>query len=603
MSSYIQNTFFYGSIGERLNANRKSEIYTNSAKEIRNMIITDLGTLKVAKKFESKEINIVGTVLKVLDTSDNSYILLTDVYIYLIKKDDDSVVKKVNHSYGSNGDITLLGKEYVILYDKTGNQNFTTFGIKDLNYYPDFETNVDLPVKDKKKLQLDIWRVSNDPTNSQKKRIVKMATAEDPLIKIQDNKIYLHNSNIQIKRIYIDYNSVVDIDYFDNPQDGDLYGILRIYYKAEKGNSYIVNNTNVSIGSLTDDTKYKGKYFSQINGDNSEGLFTFGKLLDIKKPTNISFYQDRTIFYKDGYMYFSKIRDYFNFRNGVNSDDPFYCQLNPINNSIGTLLGMIASNGLYVLTTAGIYLIGYGNYLLTPSSIGAGILPITDMGVSNNYDVLNNTIYFMNTNGVLKALTLDTASNQLNYTPHTVDKYSIKNNFIDITRVSIDDKDYIMARSKDNNTMYLIELVSGQEGIFRKIELDFEFTSKPFGLSDRFIIGNKVYKSGNQNYRQAKIIINPPPLNGNNILMDNSSSINSVSVKMLNEDLNSIEGIKISGNNILNLPSQYDMYSIYRIKTKFYVRTGFEIDIFTKENEGNVELQAVQMDLTPIEDK
>lgn len=600
MSTYIVNNWFYGSIGERLIGNRASEIYQSSAKEIRNMIVSDLGTLKVAKKFSSKDIEISGEVKKVIDITDNRYIILTSTHIYQLNKSDDSIAYTVEHSMGNDVDLSSIGKDYIALFNKSTKTNFKIYNIKDMSQKNDYKFRN--PVKDKETIELDLWRISTDPTDNQKLRVVKMATSQTPLIKIKDNTIYLNNSDIQIKRIYTTYNSVVDSDYFSDAKSGDIYGILRVFYEANDSNKYIVDNTIVEIGELTDDSKYGGKYFSKINGADCEGEFTFGKFIDLSQPTYISFYQDRTIFYVDGYMYFSKIRDYFNFRNSTESDAPFYVQLNPINNSTGTLLGMVASNGLYVLTSAGIYLIGYGSYALTPASIGAGILTISDMGVKGIYEVLDNVIYFMNTNNVLKAIMIDSSSLQLSFTAHTVDKYSVKNLFKDITRVSIEDKDYILARGLDNNTMYLIEPVN--DGIFRKVELDFTFDGQPFGINDRFIIGNKVFSLTNNNYKKARLFLNPPPFPNNNLLMDNSSSINSVAVKLLNEDREAIEGIKINDKNIQNLGSNVqDKFSIWKIKSKFNVGNGFYVDIFTNENDKLCELQGIQIDLTAVEDK
>lgn len=600
MSTYIQNSFWYGEVGERLIANRSSEVYQNSCKEIHNMIITDLGTLSVAKQFESTTLSISGDVKKVIDITDDRYIILTSTHIYQLKKENDSILYNIQHNMGVDVDLSLIGRDYIALFNKSTNTNFKIYNISDMSVKTDYKFRN--PVKDKETVELDLWRVSTDPTDSSKLRVVKMATSSNPLIKIKGNSIYLNNSDMQIKRIYTTYNSSVDSDYFSGVVNGDIIGILRVFYEATTTDKYIIDNTTVTIGGLTYDSKYKGNYFTQIIGSDCEGEMTFGKFIDLSKPTYISFYQDRTIFYVNGYMYFSKIRDYFNFRNDTASDAPFYVQLNPINNNVGTLLGMIASNGLYVLTSAGIYLIGYGSYTLTPSSIGAGILTISDTGVKNVFEVLDNVIYFMNTNNILKAVMLDSGSLQTSFNTYTVDKYNIKNLFQDITRISIDDKDYILARGIDNKTMYLIEPVN--DGIFRKVSLDFTFEGKAFGLSDRFIIGKKVYKLGVNNYPHANIFLNPPPFPNNNILMDNSSSINSVAIKLLNEDRGAVKGVKINGKNIQNLGSYVsDKFNIYKIKTKFQIDNGFYIDIFTNENSNACELQAIQIDITAVEDK
>lgn len=597
----IQNSFQYGQVGERLIANRTNEIYNNSAKEIRNMLITDLGTLRVAKQFKSKKLSIRGKVIRVLDIKDDRYIILTSEKIYQLDKSNDGVIHTIPHSMGENVDCSLISRDYVAIFSKLGTQKFRVYNLKDMSEKTNYKFRN--PIRNREVLEMDLWRVSKNPTEPSKFRVVKMASFKNPKIKVSGNVVYLNNSNIRVQRIYVDYSGTVDENSFSDIKDGDIYGIMRVFYKADNVNGYVLDNSKVTIGALTEDKKYGGRYFSQINsGIELDGELTFGEFVSISNPSYISFYQNRTIFYVDNYMYFSKIRDFFNFRNGIESDAPFYIQLNPINNSIGSLLGMIGSNGLYVLTTAGIYVLGYNNYLLTPSSISSGVIVVSDMGVSNVYDTLDNVVYFMNNHNILKSTMLDSGALQLNFLEHTVDKYSINNKFKDITRVSIEDKDYIMARSIDNHTMYLIENLDN--GLFRTVSLDFQFEGRPFGLSDRFIINDKVYSLTNKNYPMATIIFNPPQLNGNNILMDNASSIVSVAIKLINEDREAVKGVEISNTNIRNLSKTVpDKFNIYKLKSKLSVDDGLYIKILTNENEKVCEFQSIQLMTIPVEDR
>ena len=603
MISFIQNNFTFGSIGERLTANRTSEIYRNGVKDVKNMLITDLGTLKIAKQFKSDKLSIEGTVVKVLDIKSDKYVVLTSSHLYQLSKANNQIVTQWVHSMGVGVDCSLIGRDYIILFNTKSATKFKLYQIDASTEYKSFEYMN--PLKDKKVVELSLWRASLDPLDKEKKkfRVVPMSVAKDPKVKIHDGKIYLSNSNIQIKRIYIDYNNVVDDTYFDKLADGDIYGILRIYYKPKQGETYVVGNTPIIIGSLSMDNKYKGQYFTSVSGNNTDGEMSFGKLVDISKPTYISFYQDRTVFYVDNYLYFSKTRDYFNFRNDIQIDAPFFIQLNPINNRIGDLLGMISSNNLLVLTTAGTYSIGGQGVTITPQSISGAVMLISDMSIKNNiYSLLDNVLYFKNSKDVLKVVMIDNKSLQLNYNGYTVDKYSTKDDFNYITTIAIEDKDYIMASSRDNKTMYLIEKID--EGLFRKVSLEFTFEGRPFGISDRFIIGNKVYSLDTKNYRNAYVKLNNPLMTkSNNILVDNSSSITSVAVQVINEDFDGIKEMSLSNRKTqqLKAPHQSD---IYKIKTKLNVkRDGISIDIVTKENDKVIELLAIQGVIDVIEDK
>ena len=594
----ITNSFTFGAVGERISGFRTSEIYANSAKEIRNLLITDMGTLKVAKSFTNFVLNITGTVLKTAETSENTYIILTSTNLYLINKQNNSINKAIQHSLGENADASLIGKEILCLFDRTGNTQVKFYNIKD---FSDKTLNLKYPIKDKEVVELAIYRISKDPIDEKKLRLTQMSNFLNPKIKLKGGNIYLTQSDIQIKRIYIDYNVNPQIDYFNGAVDGDIYAILRTTSEVKDGKSYIIDNTKVAFGALTFDDKYKGKYFTNMTGSDADGIFVFGNLVDITKPTNASFYQDRMVFYVDNYIYFSKLREFEDFRNDVYTDSPFFIQLNPINNTIGTLKDFVSANGLYVLTTAGIYVIGYGTMTLTPASISSTVVVATDMQVGDSYEVVDNILYFINGNNVLKSLILDRSSQQLAFRVHTVDKYSSKPLFKDITKISVEDKDYLMARSLDNKTMYLIESID-YEGLFRKTALDFNFENKAFGLTDRFVIGNKVFKVGSNNYDVALIVMNPPALQGDSILVDNSSKIESLAIKVINENNSAIKGVILNGTNIQNLASEYDQYNIYRKRSNDKIGTSYSIKILSNENDKIIELQTLQILVNVIQD-
>lgn len=594
----ITNSFTFGAVGERISGFRTSEIYSNSAKEIRNLLITDMGTLKVAKSFNGTPINIGGVVLKTAETSENTYIILTSTHLYLINKNSNNIDRTIQHSLGESADMSLIGKEILCLFDRTGNTKVKFYNIKD---FSDKDLKLKFPIKDKELVELAIYRISKDPIDDKKLRLTQMSSFVNPKIKLKSGNIYLTQSEIQIKRIYIDYNVNPQIDYFNGAVDGDIYGILRTTSEVKDNKSYIIDNSKVSFGSLTYDDKYKGQYFTNMNGNDSDGIFVFGNLVDITQPTNASFYQDRMIFYVDNYIYFSKLREFEDFRNDVYTDSPFFIQLNPINNTIGTLKDFVSANGLYVLTTAGIYVIGYGTISLTPASISSTVVVATDMQVGDSYEVVDNILYFINGNNVLKSLILDRGSQQLAFRVHTVDKYSSKPLFKDISKISVEDKDYLMARSLDNKTMYLIESID-YEGLFRKTALDFNFENKAFGLTDRFIIGNKVFTVGKNNYSEASIIMNPPALQGDSILVDNSSKIESIAIKIINEDKQGIKGVVLNGTNIQNLSSEFDKYGIYRKRSNDRIGTSYSIKILTNENDKIIEFQTLQLLINVIQD-
>lgn len=602
----IINNWFYGSVEDRLTAQRTSEIYNSSARQIENMLITDLGTLKVAKKFNETSITVVGDIRKCLNTSENYYLLLTTENLYLMNKDTNVVVNYVAHGLQSTVDMVIMARNSLVLYD-------TINPVQKYILSNDNAVKADVlkilnPIKDKKKLQLDLWRISTDPINASKKRAVKMtgtSSIDEPIIKIKNNLIYLSNSDIQIKRIYTNYNEIVDINYFDKPVSGDIYGVLKDYYEVKGDNTYLVGNEEVTIGSTTPDTTYGGVYFDKINGADTNGAFSYGEMVHISSPDKIGFHQDRLIFHKDGYLYFSKMRDYFNFRNDTKeNEDPFYIQLAPINNRRGNLRDFISSDGLFVISDVGIYVIGYGGFQITPVNVGAGTYVATSMSVGTEYELVDGILYFLNNSGVLKSVYVDRSSEQTVFLSPTVDKYSVNKTYKYLSNFTIEDKNYLVAFTGKDDKMFLFEPVNYQ-GIFRRTHLVFEGEQENlFSIGDKLITKDIIYVEGDNNYGIATIRINPIALDGNSILCDNSSSIVSVATKLINENRLGILGLEINGDKVHNLGSHVDdLYNIYKLKCKFNVKTGFDIKIHTKKNNSIVELQAIQLNYVVVEDR
>ena len=70
------NFFQYGELGERIAGISDSEIHKNSANEIVNMTVTEVNTLRVAKKYIAMGITRTGDkIIKVIDTKYNFYIV------------------------------------------------------------------------------------------------------------------------------------------------------------------------------------------------------------------------------------------------------------------------------------------------------------------------------------------------------------------------------------------------------------------------------------------------------------------------------------------------------------------------------------------------
>ncbi|MGL5056932.1 MAG: hypothetical protein ACRC6A_06165, partial [Fusobacteriaceae bacterium] len=197
----------------------------------------------------------------------------------------------------------------------------------------------------------------------------------------------------------------------------------------------------------------------------------------------------------------------------------------------------------------------------------------------------------------------------------TVDKYTSKKLFKGVSKITIEDREYVACVSQDSRYVYLIEPINASESIFRKVRLELDLTNYKtvIGSEEYLFCDGKILIPTNKNYAQARVKMLRPdaasynasgyPTNGTQ-LFDNSTIINDVIIKMLNEDREGILGIKIDDKVILNLSSNVpDRFNIYRLKTARRSIEEITIEINTNQNDKAVEIQCVEIGLEAVKDK
>lgn len=612
MSYFLQNTWTYGISGDRLLGIRNSEIYAQTARNLENFLVSDIGSLKVARMFEKSNIAIQGEMLDVIETVFDYYLVLTSSHLHMVNKNTKSIIGTAVHSYGSTARVAVLSNNKIILFNN-GTEWMRTYNLTASDIQVDNQfLDVDLPIKDMEKTVVDMWKISANPVTGtgipDKIATVMLNGQEDFKLKVEaDGVMKLFNSETVINRFYTSYRANVDASSFANAQVGEVYAILRLNHKpsTELNTSWIIDNTKVQQGSLTHDPSYGGHYFTVFTGGACEGVLTFGNMIDMRKPDCVAYYQNRVFVHSGEYIYASKINELKNFRNGTASDDAFFFSPSPISNKSGKILDMISDYGLFIVSTAGIYSLGYNGSQLTPATFGGGMIIASDEDVRGKAKLLNGILYFYNDNTILKALMVDRNSMVLQFNTVTVDKFTSKILFRDMAVVTIEDRDYICCRSIDNQHLYMIEYVG--DGLFRKTKL--VQTTNPdasfIGVKSNIFNGVDVYKYGDRNYVSAKMEINPPLMGKNDMyIYDNKSIVRDVVVKMLNEDNDGIEGVKILGHPITNLPPERpDLYHNYRLRHDQPVKLGFGVEVVTKGNEKIVEILGIQSNIDLVADK
>ena len=613
MAYFLQNTFTYGISGDRLLGIRNSEIYAQTARDLTNLLVSDIGSLKVAKLFSKSVMGIQGELLDVIDTIFSYYLVLTSTHLHMVNKVNKSITGSATHSYGNTARVAVLSNNKIILFNN-GTEWMRTYNLTESDIQVDTNfLDVDLPIHEMEKVVVDIWKITNNPVTGEGipklLATVMLAGQEDFKMKLDaDGTMKLFNSETKINRFYTSYRANVDATSFKDAVAGEVYAILRVNHKPNEQlkTSWVIDNTRVTLGGLSQDDVYGGTYFSNMSGGACEGVLTFGNIVDVRKPDCVAYYQNRVFLHVGDYIYASKVNELKNFRNGIANDDAFFFAPNPINNKSGKITQMVSDYGLFIVSTAGVYSLGYNGTQLTPMNFGGGLIIASDEDVRGKAKLLNGILYFYNDNLILKALMVDRGSMVLQFNTVTVDKFTSKVLFKDMAIITLEDKDYICCRSLDNNYLYMIEYVG--EGLFRKTKL--EQTTNPsaelIGVKSEIFNGPDVYKYGNTNYPVAKIQLNPPLMSkgGDMYIYDNKSIIRDVVLKMLNEDNMGIEGIKICGKPITNLPNpEKDIYHNYRLRNDIPISVGFEIEIKTKSNEKMVEILGVQTSIDLVPDK
>ena len=102
------NFFQYGELGERIAGIRDSEIHKDSANEILNMTITEVNTLRVAKRY-SRMNSTVEKIIRVIDTKYNFYIVVTFSQIITFSRDNQVIASLIHGlSVNENTNVNVL---------------------------------------------------------------------------------------------------------------------------------------------------------------------------------------------------------------------------------------------------------------------------------------------------------------------------------------------------------------------------------------------------------------------------------------------------------------------------------------------------------------
>lgn len=630
---FKSNLFVYGEVGERLSGIRESEIYQQSAQKIENLIINEMGNLKIAKKLEST--NFQHNLIQLIDTKYNFYVGVT--------KDNKVVTySKVNGMLGNllySHPVTVKNIRIVKMCDERLFVIGDTAEVFEFNKdngkigKSNYLSLIKCPISERETIKLDIYKIYKVGTNF---RVGLLGTVENPLVEGTSHGLYISGANVIVQRLYKIYK--VGVSASDIEQsflvNGNTFAVFRNYTpKVEKiisqsqgstiyeiKKAHIIGNRLVDLDGDSDnnyDDTYGSNYFVANRIGSVKGEMSYGAIIAINYIIKtVGIYQDRMIIVgNDGYLYFSKKSDYFDFRNDTKTDSAFFFKPTPINNIYPEIYDIYAGDKIFVLTSQGVYVVSTNN-ILTSGTYNVFIASEIACNEKTKYSykkgatLLNGTFcYLTDTNEIRCVEQVPNSQGTENYNSTNLEKYELTPKFYGLDKLKYNNKNYLIAfKGEKIDTLYLYEQLEYK--IFRRFSLKLEKPINDFIFCNRYILGIengtaiKLNETEN-NVAKAILRINPPYMKtekGGSYSNDYSSRVLRVFIKVLNENREAIKGIKINDKVVTKNDIENDLFNVFKIETSFPILNGFNIEIATKENNKIFEILGVDIKIDVISD-
>ncbi|MGL5964072.1 MAG: hypothetical protein ACRCZ2_06725 [Fusobacteriaceae bacterium] len=587
------NFFNYGEVGKRLAGIRESEIAKGSAQIIKNLYVTELGNLKVAKKFAVKN-NTINNILEVIDTRYEFYVIVCTANLYTVRKTDNVVLYSIACT-ATNGTNIKMFEDRLVICTSTPQCfefNKTTGAVGTSNFF----SLLTFPVLEKEIVKLEVFKVYEITVGTEKEmRVTSLAKYENPKLEVKADGVYLESSNIKLERIYRQARSSIDSSTITGVKAGMVIAVMERFLvpvtEDSKIKKYILGNSVVDFTGETNDPLYGGSYFTGISVQ-TKGQLTWGELKNVSNNfIDAGVYGPRFYIIKDDIIFFSKIDNFFDFRNDIKDDSPFYFKPGPINNQRPKYLTTKTGNALYLTTNKGVYVINYDK-VLTPSSYR--VFVASEIPSKFDCELIGDNFYFVSEDNVLKCI--QPVPNQLGYESYKtfiVEKFSLGNYPAYLTKIIIDGVTKLVNQPGGN----IIEIYDVIDiNIFRKTSLELDYTSKLFGYNQNFVHNLKFLEKTNINYERSYLYLNTPytkTTNGGTYANDYNTIIDKVDVKILNEANEALKGMFIAETPCSNLSKDEDDFSLYRVKTSKKILNGYKIELVSKENDKILEILGI----------
>lgn len=603
MFKTYQSMFNYGETGDSLNGFRNSEISAQSAKYIFNFYISEMGTLRLAKQYEKHDIipslRSGEYIIYRLNTKYDFFIVFTQSRIITVNKNTLARINEINVSGTNNvldetSNINIFN-ERIFIKDKNKNCYIFAFNSEGKLATSNFLDTIKLPFQQKQDVSIDVYQCF---TIENKIRPELMTSyPKDIEIRIDSNgDIFLKNSGLKIDRIYEQYKSLISVDQISGATNGMVFAVFKNFQETKSTLGYYLNNTQIQFEGRTKDDKYGSYYYTKASPKSIDGKLIYGTLenfiADKKQIMDIVEFQSRLVIATTEKMYFSKILDYDNFVPSLDSESGFYIKPSIIDGNQPNIKKLIPGNGLYVVCSEGIIVAGYGSSLNGVNM--ANVKIAGNSKPSNLVSLIEDIFYYVDNNGLLRAIVPDFNSGIIKFANVIVEKYDYSKNDIKfISNGTINEDNSLIVTPKSTETMRIYNTIP--DGLFRRFSVNFNNTYPIFGYNNDIISGVSYYRLTNKNMENAYFVLNVPYIDNSKgiYLNDFMSTYRRLILNVYSQRKSSIKGIKVNNELIQKLGDEskgdYSIYDNLRTIPIIDVR----VDISTIGDENTIEVRGI----------
>ncbi len=603
----------FGEIGQRLDGNRTSEPFQNSAKEILNAYVTPMQTLRVFKDYDRTPME-DALIIDVIDTRYDFFIVVRVDRVSLISYSTLGEISGIDYSGGRVGlKCNVFANTRLAVVDQGVTLFFEFTQAGDSIIALDFLDQVSPPLRNRRIVRLDVHRVyeleelqydaSGNPERVKRKTLEKIGDGlVNPILTVQDGEVIIEEISGKVQRIYqerintfrgyraseSEYEGDITID---DLNDGEL--VLNFFSGFPESGDNAQFLFNKGTVSFTEDDVDQGRQYYQMSVQHEgRGRLYYGEMVDLNGViTSVTTFQNRLVITSDETIYLSAINDYTNFTNYIEEDSPFFVTPNPISNQQPIIRNTFSSRGLFIATNRGLYSMGY-NQAVSPNN--PALDTISDMPSTYQVEMVDTNFFFIGEDGNLYSVQEMIESNTNRLYQFVVEKYEVASGVGGISTFRMDKYNRLITTTTQG-VVRMYDVLATDD--FRRVSFELDYTGKIFGVRDLLISQGVIHKASNRNKEKMTVVVHQPSLwtnTGGSLLNDKKTKVQVATVQCINQGGSSINQVYINNKKITNNEELMGNLSVYTTKASFDIRDGFPIEIDTGESTGIVEITAIE---------